>query len=310
MKLSILGLALLLSLDGALYWSLRQLSGETADLDRRREELAARAGALRETGERERRIEALLRDGSQTMGRVDRALDIAELRELLLEAERGLDIDRFSLDFRPAQDAPKGQEGGRVSANLAGAFDAVYDYLGRVEDQRLPLTPEALSLTPDDSGRILLAIEWKGIWSGEARALDELSPQDIARLETWLASEPAPRPGRNLFSGGAVSTEPAEDSPRLARESPAPPELSLPSLASASEPPSPPPRLTGFVIARPELETDVHRRVLAALRFEGELRLLGVGEVIGSYRVEEIDARESVLLVHEESGERLKLFLE
>jgi hypothetical protein len=72
----------------------------------------------------------------------------------------------------------------------------------------------------------------------------------------------------------------------------------------------PPPRLTGFVIARAELESDVDRRVLAALRFEGELRLVGVGELVGSYRVEEIDARESVVLVHQESGERLELFLQ
>jgi hypothetical protein len=49
--------------------------------------------------------------------------------------------------------------------------------------------------------------------------------------------------------------------------------------------------------------------VLAALRFDGELRLLGVGDPIGPYRVEEIDARESILLVDQESGERLKLYL-
>jgi hypothetical protein len=49
--------------------------------------------------------------------------------------------------------------------------------------------------------------------------------------------------------------------------------------------------------------------VLAALRFEGELRLVGVGEVVGNYRVEEIVARESVFLVHQESGERLELLL-
>jgi len=309
MKVSILALALLLSLDGALYWSLRRLSSEKADLSLRREELVRRAGALRETGERGRKIEALLRAGSQSMERVDRALDIAELRDLLLGAERGLDIDRFSLDFRPAQDAPKGQEGGRISANLGGSFDAVYDYLGRVEDLRLPLAPEALSLSADDSGRILLAIEWNGLWSGENRTLDELSPSDIARLEGWLASEPAPRPGRDLFSQDAVSTVAAVP-PRLARESPALPEPSTPPSSGANEPSSPRPRLTGFVIARPELETDVNRRVLAALRFEGELLLVGVGEVVGSYRVEEIDARESVLLVHQESGERLKLFLE
>jgi len=309
MKVSILALALLLSLDGALYWGLRRLSSETADLSRRREELSQKVEALRETGERGRRIEALLRDGSQSMGRVDRALDIAELRELLLGAERGLDIDRFSLDFRPAQDAPNGQEGGRVSADLGGSFDAVYDYLGGVEDLRLPLAPQALSLRADDSGRILLAIEWSGLWSGENRSLDELSSSDITRLESWLASEPAPRPARNLFTDGAVSTEPA-DPPRLTRQSLAPPEPSPASPSGVNEPSSPRPRLTGFVIARPELETNVNRRVLAALRFEGELLLVGVGEVVGSYRVEEIDARESVLLIHEESGERLKLFLE
>jgi hypothetical protein len=305
-KVSILALALLLSLDGALYWRLRRLSSERADLALGREELVARASALRETGERGRRIEALVRHGSQSMRRVDRALDIAELRDLLLGAERSLDIDRFSLDFRPAQDAPKGQEGGRVSANLGGSFDALYAYLGRVEDLRLPLAPEALSLRADDSGRVLLAIEWNGLWSGETRALDELSPKEIERLEIWLAGEPAPGPARDLFSRGAPSTEPP--TPRLVRESPAPPEPVLPS--PESEPSPPRPRLTGFVIARPEVEKDVERRVLAALRFEGELRLVGVGEMVGSYRVEEIDARESVLLVHQESGERLKLFLE
>jgi hypothetical protein len=308
MKVSILALALLLALDGAIYWSLRRLSSENADLSLRREELVARAGDRNETGERGRKIEALLRAGSQSMERADRALDIAELRDLLLGAERGLDIDRFSLDFRPAQDAPKGQEGGRISANLGGSFDAVYDYLGGVENLRLPLAPEALSLSADDSGRILLAIEWNGLWSGENPTLDELTPLDIASLEGWLANEPAPRPARDLFSEGSGSTEPGAPPP-LARESPAPPEPLTLSPRGASQP-SPPPRLTGFVIARPELETDVNRRVLAALRFEGELLLVGVGEVVGSYRVEEIDARESVLLVHRESGERLKLLLE
>jgi len=309
MKLALLALALLLALDGALYWGLRRLSSEKTELALRGEELTLQVEALRETGERGRTIQALLREGSQSMGRVDRGLDIAELRDLLLGAERALDIDRFSLEFRPAQDAPKGQESGRISANLGGSFDAVYDYLGRVEDLRLPLAPQSLSLRADDSGRILLAVEWNGLWSGENRTLEELSPSDVARLERFLASEPAPRPARDLFSGGAISTEPA-DSPRLAQQGPAPPEPSTPPSSGTNEPSSPRPRLTGFIIARSELETDVKRRVLAALRFEGELRLVGVGDVVGSYRVEEIDARESVLLVHQESGERLKLFLE
>ena len=312
MKVSLLALALLLSLDGALYWGLRRRSSEKVNLALRREELSQKLEAQRESGERGRRIEAMLRDGSQSMGRVDEALDIAELRDLLLGAERGLDIGRFSLDFRPAQDAPQGEEGGRVSANLRGSFDAVYDYLARVEELRLPLAAETLSLTADDSGGILLAIEWNALWSGENLGLDELSPSDIAGLEIWLASEPAPRPGHDLFSEGLVPAEPEDPKPlsREAREVSAPSEPSLASPSSGSDPSSPQPRLRGFVIARAELETDVNRRVLAAFRFEGELRLVGVGEKVGSYRVEEIDARESVLLVHQESGERLKLFLE
>jgi hypothetical protein len=306
MKLSILALALLVALDGALYWRLRRLSGEKAALSLHREELVARARTVREVGERGREIEALLRDASQSMGKLDRPLDIAELRDLLLGAERGLDIDRFSLDFRPTQDRSKGGEGGSVSASLGGSFDAVYEYLGRVEELRLPLAPETVSLRADLSGRILLAVDWDGLWSGSGGAPGQLSSEDVARLEGWLASEAAPHPGRDLFSGGGASTGP----PPFGREGPATPEPSLPPPASAVPLTSAQPRLTGFVIARPELEKDVDRRVLAALRFEDELRLVGLGDVVGSYRVEEIDARESVLLVHQESGERLKLFLE
>jgi len=299
-------LALLLFLDGALYFGLRRFSSEKAELAIQRDELSRRVEARRESSERGRKIEALLQDGSRSMGGVDGALDIAALRDLLSRAERSLHIDRFSLEFRPAQDAPKGREGGRISANLGGSFDAVCEYLARVEELRLPLAPDAVTLRPEESGRILLTIEWNALWSGEDLALDGLPPSEIAELEKWLAVEPAPAPARNLFADAAEPTEPEE--PALIRESPALPEPSLPSPVEPSSPP--PPRLTGFVIARAELEPDVERRVLAALRFEGELRLVGVGELVGSYRVEEIDARESVVLVHQESGERLELFLQ
>ncbi len=310
MKGSIPVLVLLLSLDGALYWGIGRLSSEKTDLADRRDELAARVDALRKTDARSRQIEALLRAASQSMGKVEKGLDIAELRDLLIGAERGLDVDRLSLDFRPAQDALKGKESGRVSANLEGSFDAVHTYLERVEGLRLPLAPEAFSLRADDSGRVLLAIEWNGLWSlsNLPREKLELSPAEVARLEGWLEIERGSRPAVNLFSGGEVPVERGPAS--LTREAPPPPEPSTPELSGGNEHSPLPPRLTGFVIARPELETDVNRRVLAALRFADELRLVGVGDVVGSYRVEEIDARESVLLVHQESGERLKLFLE
>jgi hypothetical protein len=306
MKSSILGLALVLSLDAGLYWGLSRLSAEKKDLAGRREELEARVEALRETGVREERIEALLRAASTSMGKVERELDIAELRDLLIGAERALDLDRLSLDFRPAQEAAKGREGGRVSASLGGSFDAVHEYLARVESLRLPLAPETFSLTAEESGRVLLAIEWNGLWSLPGGDLEELSPADVAQLETWLATAGDPRPVKDLFSEGEASSPPPPG-PKISGLA----RVSTSESSGASEPSlPPPPRLTGFVIARPELEKDVGRRVLAALRFEGELRLVAVGDTVGSYRVEEIAARESVVLVHQETGERLKLFLE
>ena len=66
----------------------------------------------------------------------------------------------------------------------------------------------------------------------------------------------------------------------------------------------------GFVLARPELEQDVARRVLAALRYEGEMWLVGKGDRVGSFVVESVDARESVTLRHQSSGETKVLRLE
>ncbi len=304
MRIPLLALVLLLALDAALYSGLRQRSGERADLARRREELAARAGSRNGTGERSQRIQDLLRAGSESMGGLDRPLDIAEIRDLLVGAERGLAIDRFSLDFRPEQGTERGMEGGRVAASLGGSFEAVSAYLARVENLHLPLAPSALSLRQEDFGRVVLTIEWKGVWSQETRALDELSVEDIGRLEKWLRSEPFPPPKRNLFSPGAVSAEPETPPPGPRTRVPAPPS----PLQNVKLSPSP--KLTGFVMARPELEAEVSRRVLAAIRFEDKLFLVGLGDPVGSYRVDEINARESVLLVHQETGERLKLVLE
>ena len=70
------------------------------------------------------------------------------------------------------------------------------------------------------------------------------------------------------------------------------------------------PVLTGFVLARPELEPDVRRRVLAALRYAGELRLVGVGDTSGGDVVERMEARDSVTLTHADTGEHIRLTLE
>jgi hypothetical protein len=297
-------LALVL-LDGALYWTLRRLGNEKTGLESRREELSLRAEARRATGEQSREIENLLENASRSLGRSADTLDIAGLRDLLLNAEKGLDLDRFSLDFRPSQELTGGREGGRISANLGGSFEAIHHYLARVEELRLPLALETLSIRADELGRILLAIDWDGLWKGEVDATFDLSASEIARLERWLERAPAPLPGRDPFGARAPSPETYSAPPAaLDRASLEPPLVPIEDTEPLS-----PPRLTGFVIVRPELEAEVDRRVLAALRFDGELRLLGVGDPIGPYRVEEIDARESILLVDQESGERLKLYL-
>jgi hypothetical protein len=310
MKLALPALILFLALDGLLYHGLRRLQSEAADLSRRREELDASAEAARETQERDQRAETLLQSASRSMGKVDRPLDIAEIRDRLLEAERGLDIDRFSLEFHPMQDAPSEREGGRVSASLGGTFDALSAYLGRIEQERLPLSAETFSLRAAERGGILLTIEWRGRWSGEDKALEALSPQEIDRLERWLASGPAPSPKADFFGEkGRAAGEPSLTAvPRVPREPVPSPDL-LASSSPIIEEIRELPRLTGFVTARPEVESDVRRRVLAAIRFDGELRLLGIGDRIGAYEIEAIDGVESVVVLDSETGERLKLSL-
>jgi hypothetical protein len=300
-KIPLLAIVLLLVLDVALYSGLRQRAREKADLERRREELAARRESRIGMGEKGRRIQALLRAGSEAIDRSRRSLDIAEMRDLLLGAEQGLAIDRFSLDFRPEKGAAKGMEGGRVGAGLGGSFPAIFAYLARVENLRLPLAPSTLSMRREDFGRVVLSVEWNGLWGQPSSTLEDLSTEDIERMESWLRRDTALPPARNPFSLGVVSNEAAAPPPASVTHAPPPPPEELKPA---------PPKLTGFVIARAELEADVSRRVLAAIRFEERLLLVGLGETVGSYRLEEIDARESVLLVHEETGERLRLVLE
>jgi hypothetical protein len=301
MKVAAAALAVLLAADAALYSALRVLSGERAELERERADLSARAGPLDEL--RKHRVSALV-SGFRSIESADREIDIAELRDRLLGAERGLAIDRFSLDFRPEQSASKVREGGRVAASVGGSFDALRAYLARIEGMRLPLAVSAFSLRKD-SERVLLAIEWQAVWGRAGGGLDELSDDDLARLERWIEREPAPLPERDLFSPG--SERPPTKAPRPASQ----PLRSPPPPYDEAPPPVPfPPKLLGFVVARAELEAEVGRRVLAAIRIDDELVLVGRGDVAGAYRVLEIEPRVSVLLVHQGTGERLSLYLE
>jgi hypothetical protein len=314
-------LLLLVPLDGGLYWSFKRLSVERDRLEEARVELRALHEASSEAREHQRRIADL----TERVSNVPlEALDIALLRDRLIGVERGLALDRLSLDFRPDTNPSAGAGRGKIQASLSGSFDALYEYLRRVEALRLPLRPDEIGLRPDSgSESVLLSVSWTAVWGApDASSPPAFSPafseEELARLDPWLSRGPSPLPERDLFStrrsrnGGPEAVErPVVD----AVDRPPPQSAPVPASGAAGDPValSVPvanePSLAGFVLARPELEKDLSRRVLAALRFEGELRLVKIGDVVGSFRVEGIEARESVVLVDRTTGERLQLFL-
>ncbi len=227
----------------------------------------------------------------------------------MIGAEHGLDLARLSLDFRPNPNPAAGGARGRIEATLDGSFEALYEYLRRVESLRLPLRPDEIALRPDASSEnLMLSVSWSAVWGPTPGNSDELSDDDVARLDRFLARKDPPLPERSPFSAPILATSPrsAGDAGPAAVHQPesAPPPST--GVAAAEKPPT----LAGFVLARPEVEKDLSRRVLAALKFEGEMHLVQIGDVIGSFRVERIDARDSVVLLDRTTGERLQLFLQ
>ena len=234
--------------------------------------------------------------------------DIGALRDVLVQAEQGLSIDRLSLEFRPEERLPTELGGSSVHASLRGRFEAIYDYLERLESMTLPLSPRTLALRGDPSS-VTLTIQWAARWPLDEGAL-ELSPTEVSKLTQWLSREPRPRPDRDIFSfevaaapgeASSITRVPELASREILREDPEPD-------AAPAEPERP--VLTGFVLARPELEPDVRRRVLAALRYQGEVRLVMVGDTIGDYVVERMEARASVTLTRADTGELIQLTFE
>lgn len=302
----VLLLLLLVAVNAGLLWSWKRLAVERDELTEARIDFRRRGQANLEAREHERRISDLKKRLSSPS--VEN-LDIALFRDRLIGAERGLDLDRISLDFRPDPNPSAGLSRGRIEASLNGSFDALYEYLRRVEALRLPLRPDELSLRPDStSDKILLSVSWTALWGGGAGDRDDFSDDEVARLERWLARKQSLPPQRDpFFSHHLAETGPASmpavEHPSVGRSEGEP--------ASKDVVDSPgTPTLTGFVLSRPELEKDLSRRVLAAVRFEGELRLVKIGDVVGPFRVERIDARERVVLVDRTTGERLQLFLQ
>ena len=302
----------LIAANGALWVESRSVSQEKAELSHQLSESSEQVERERaSSSERQRfeKLKALAHDKIPV-----EPLGVAPLRDLLIEAERGLAVERLALDFRSAARLPAGLDGNRINASFQGSLDGLFGYLDRVEAMHLPLLTETFSLRSDGPGtspgsRITIAIRWLALWPLDVESAPiALVPAEVESLTAWIER---PRPldlGRDLFAFGNIAPElevrPLETAPEIEAASP-----ELPTEDLVQEAP-PSPELTGFVLVRPELESDVRRRVLAAMRYEGTVRLVQVGDHIGGYVVERIDARESVTLADAGTGERLLLRLE
>jgi hypothetical protein len=124
-----------------------------------------------------------------------------------------------------------------------------------------------------------------------------LDEEAFPRLVAWLkddGSSSEPLPSRDIFHKGARSTT-------------AP--LSAVPVTPAPAPDKPieagRPRLTGFVFSGGNLGHPV-----ASIRFEGRMWLVGVGEHVGPFRVDEMVAGDEVTLVHQETGETIRLSIQ
>lgn len=117
----------------------------------------------------------------------------------------------------------------------------------------------------------------------------------MGRLERWLR--------RTEASSTRLETTALRDIFRTTTESiqMAPP----PSDSRESEPEVAPvlPRLTGFVLE------GARGGPVAAIRYDGRMWLVEVGDAIGRYRVEKLVAGEEVVLIEVESGEEILLTL-
>jgi hypothetical protein len=301
------GLVLLALLFGnAGLFGLRQsLSEQHAALTERASAHSRESSDEQASMDRDRALSALV---AKARGRLRVARDIGELRDLLLSAEQGLGIARISLDFRPDERIPAGFGGSRVETSLQGSCNALYQYLERVEAMLMPLSPESFTLRGDGS-RVTLATQWAARWplddAASATAEAGLTESQVAQLTSWLSRTTPPALERDLFAFRSADAPARSDTIVEAPTAPLP----TPPLPTPNDEPERP-TLTGFILARAELEPDVRRRVIAALRYAGEVRLMIVGDTIGTYRVESMVARDSVTLMHTETGERIRLTLE
>lgn len=278
-------------------------SAERASLVDAANDVSRQSDRARTANERQLALEALI---TRASSHEHDPRSIGELRDILVATEDGLELERLSLDFRPEERLPPGIGGSRVDVSLRGSFDAVYEYLRRIESMFLPLSPENLRLRRDASN-VTLDVRWGARWPVDGPAPIELDATEVAALNAWVTKRAESAIARNVFSfrSSGPAGQPTSYADVSAPASELIPSESAPLVSGPEQP-----VLAGFVLARPELEPDVRRRVLAALSYEGEVRLVMVGDTVGEFVVDQMEARDSVTLLRADTGERVRLTLE
>jgi hypothetical protein len=235
----------------------------------------------------------------------------SQLRRAFLEAERGLGLQRETLELRPIGQPPKGFAGVRIRLIQTGFYTELVTYMDRLSRLRMPVELAEMFLVESSSGTapLTLTAAWSAIWpevpgreeSGDGKREigrynypEGVNEEAFPLLLNWLKADgvsPGAIPSRDIFRKGAR---------------PAAASVSAIPATSESVPDEPAgverPRLTGFVFRGGTLKGP-----RASIWFEDQTWLVGVGELVGPFRVDEMVAGENVTLVHQESGETLKL---
>ena len=121
---------------------------------------------------------------------------------------------------------------------------------------------------------------------------ESLSEETIRHLEKWVKGmneNRAPSSLRDIFGKEIVAAS-------------VPPPVVPPSPENADVPVGP--VLKGFVYSK-----GAQNQPLAAIDYEGQMFLVKLGDTVGPYRVERVEAGDAVLLVEEATGEKLELAL-
>ncbi len=297
--------AVLLAVNGlALIGGRRMLREErqlVAERDRLESERVNRASAMASQQALSELVETARRESV-------RAPDsMASLRSVLVTAEEGLSLRRGSLELRQLEGSRRtSYAGARARLSLSGPYWQLVEYLRRLDKLQMPLSLVDLSLTGDGDGESELTSSWLALWPDAGTPDRRLSDEDLSSLKAWFSRAERARHNRNLFRLGY--DEPAPVTPPLPDPVETPESLDPP--AEAEPPEIEVPVLTGFVWARPEQQPDPQKRVAAQLRYQGEGALVHRGDRVGEFRVERIDAPDTVTLVNVETGEEVILHLE